>query len=352
MRNRSLSELSLTEQTFPEFQSPLTVAERLGLNPRWLVANRGQMDLLFREILGLTVPSKEDELAVDQAVLLVRRAKQNAIKQFSSHGLKRLENSLLENCEQDEEEASSALVDRVSNIMGLGIRQTQRYLRTLGLVPEKAEDEDTIDYPDEIDRPTPQILKGNSEIAERNLVHEIGLDHLLLLASGYGADFHELVPRPYQFAANTASLLLRMKFLSANPAVKQREAEFTQRKSYPAIPWAGFPMQPTAPDHVTPETAMSLFGLCLWRSGMLRSNTLPQSGGFLVDTSLYPDLVRLAVRETPWVFPELVASTAVREAAQDLVYWRIIERAVRLVANSVGSALLGTPPYVNPLQSR
>lgn len=329
----------------------LTVEQQVGLSPRWLVANRQQTDAIFRRALGVPTLTPDQEVSVDQAVISVHRAKQNAIKQFVAHGLRRLEGDDID--DKSTRQVSSTLVDRISGMMGIGQRQAQRYLRAIGLIQDGV-----IDLEEPSGGPTPRILEGNSEVAQRTLVHEIRLDHLLLLCAGYGSDFHEFVPRPFQFVSNTASFVLRMKISGLPLQMKQREAEFEQKRLFPLQKWTGFPQQPSILEEQTPESKMSLFGFYVWKTGMQMEDSDSTTGGVNSESNrnvlckrTLTEIIPLAIREAPWVFPEFIGLNSLDSIPDRAKYENAISEAIGSVAQSLGSALLGKQPYTRLLYS-
>lgn len=302
---------------------------QIGSDVRWFLG--GENSLL--ELLSQYLVPEEVEVCFNNALAATTAARQLAIRQclrdgvyqaFAPSGGKQRQRSEIRRAIEEVAGVSDGQANRILN--GLGLFSMEHKKGTIELAR--------------------RYVQGSRQIAR-----EIDVELLLMLSVGASERLEQFMLRPYQFVANTASTILRLRIETNNTTDSQLDVTLNQRTQFPLIkadvaclsnPDLSSPLHT-----LTPLARMALYGLYLWQTGGLH---------FVEDVSDVSSdearrltavrTIRLAQTEAAWVFPEFLGQPGqVSKAWEDERYIQLVLRAVDEVALVVGQAVCGANPY-------
>lgn len=308
----------------------------IGSDPRWLIGGPKTLCQLLTDVLG------EDEGGeiLAQAVALIRVARQIAVRRAVADGIETAYS--VENNGRGMRESIRRAVQAVT---GLEKDQANRILRGVGHFP--GDDGG-------IHRSTLELFQELVRGDRAKSVRELNLDLVMSLALASGEQTSRFLLEPFEFAANTAATLLKLR-VTGTDQMTEFDAQEETARSFPLLSrglQAGVVGQRRLD---SPEQKMAIYGLYLWQAGI--PEVYGESRDILPETDLCAETVQRVIRWgcelTRWVFPHIDPSPSqITAARKDSSLHEHVMSCVRCVASEVGQALCGVGPYCREIPER
>ena len=302
----------------------------LGCDRRWVNGNRDQLLAMVAETLPamLQKGGSSVEEGVERAARRISSAKQDVVRRHLAFGLMQLEQRYQEAV--GEARLTGSVPSRVAAVLGKSLGQTRRYLAALDFV----EDQD--------DLKTTLLLQARETRAKRTQVQNFSIDSALALAAGYGGTLEDVIPRPWEYIANTAALALRMSADRRTPHEKHGDAYLAQKTMFPTstpVSWENISGVDSA-GGLSPGCGMALYGLYVcFAPPQFGRNTATVSERIVGQV-----LAALSEQAGIRLPDNGVGSTQDAESMTHLA-----KQAIERVGYAVGSMLVGLTPYTKPL---
>ena len=309
---------------------------QIGTDVRWFLGGVNSLFELLTEYLG----PEEAESRVGDALVAIASARQLAIRQCLRDGVHQAF-APSDGRQRQRVEIRKA----VEEVTGVSDGQANRILNGLGLFSNEPEG-GTIEL-------ARRYVQGSRQIAR-----EIDVELLLMLSVGASERLEQFMLRPFQFVANTASTLLRLRINSEDSQESPLDISIRQRTLYPIIKADAASVStidvPSPLHELTPMARMAIYGLYQWQAGSLRFvENLTDLNSEKTRRMIAVRSIRLTQTEAAWVFPEFRGQASlVSRACEDERYLTLVLGAVDEVAIVVGQAVCGAAPYSASVESR
>jgi len=299
----------------------------IGLIPVWLFEDKDALSDVLEEHTN-----SEDVKALKQDVmLLVSTCLQLSLRRGIASGIVKAFNMTLEGRESERQ-----VLERVT---GMSPGHVNRMLRSVGVFSNSERDQRS---------DTSQLLAYLEDDRSRALMH-VRLETPILLSLAAGEDLSGFIGSPPRLAATLASRILSCRIARSECETELRASERTKRE-YPVLE-AGEDSGSLGDSPVSAKAKMACYGLYIWQAAGLMftegwsSDWIDEAlrrGGRRARSNVYfrslvPDLQDQGSAAGPDL-PEQLAD--------------VFRSCVFEVAEHVGRALCGLPPYTRPLRDR
>jgi hypothetical protein len=299
----------------------------IGLIPVWLFEDKDALRDVFAEH---TMTENVEELT-KRVQLLVSMCLQISLRRNIASGIDKAFNMTLEGRESERQ-----VMRRVT---GMSPGHVNRMLRSVGVFSNSEPDQRS---------DTSQLLAYLEDGKSRALMH-VRLETPILLSLAAGEDLSGFIASPPRLAATLASRILSCRVARSEGETELLASERTKRE-YPVVE-AGEEPGSLGDSAVCAKAKMACYGLYVWQAAGLmfregwssgRIDEALRHGGRRARSNVYfrnlvPDLKDQGAVSAPDL-PEQLAD--------------VFRRCVFEVADHVGRALCGLPPYTRPLRDR